>query len=373
MPLHGEILTQLRDLALTMSRTPAPETVDLLTRTIWGTPGGTRYKHLDTPEKIRELQDAFFLELWKAEQMLGTLAFVHRTSPLPARDLHTFYIRYFAMRENLQRKIDTRSQGNSTGVRSNSIMKRAAKRLLDRPEPFLKATGSDHAVFYAYVELENERSMNMVRMMGFEPVGKFSTLVFSRYSPRADKAVHRARPEDQSAVLAHLTAQYAGHAFYSPQNIFFRNQYFVLEENGEIVAGLQANPTHWVMEGMPGCSGQIIMHVVPHLPFISRLFHPRKFHFLAVEGMFCPEGREDLLYRLLGHACEAMGMNAALMWLDTRDGLLKRMRSAGRLGLMQRINSDTRVDIVVKWSGLSAAEVAQLKARPVYISAFDVT
>lgn len=367
-------LLRLRDLVLQMRREANDDIVALLEDTTLGTPGGTQYQHFGGKEKIREVRDPYFLELRKGERLLGVLCMAHRNSLFPGPAGHNaFYIRYLSVMESLQRKVNTSNAGATTGLKSNSLVKRALRRLLDHPRALMEATGRDHAVFYAYVELENERSQDMTRNMGFVPIGKFSTHLFSRAWPRKDPRVRRMTPQDRPEVEQKLRETYAGHVLFSMQNLFYQDNYFVLEEDGELIAGLQANYVHWVILGMPGVTGKFIMKVLPYLPLIRRMFNPQKFEFACVEGIFCREGREKDLHRLLEHACRELGVYTAILWLDHLDPLYERLNRYGKWGLLQRINGDTPADIIAKFVNVPDEDQELIRNRPRYISAFDST
>lgn len=367
-------LLRMRDLVLQMRRYVTDDIVELVEDTTWGTPGGTQYKHLDAAAKIRDVKDPFFLELRKAEKLLGLVCLAHRVSEYPQPDGHnTFYIRYLSMMEGKQRKVNTENATPTTGTKSNSLVKRALSRLLDKPEALLEATKRDHAVYYAYVELENERSMEMTRTMGFKPIGKFSTLVFSRLWPKKDKRVRRVTAADRPRVEARIKEEFKDHALFTTQNIFYKDNYWILEEDGELIAGLQANRAHWVLANMPGFSGKLIMNVLPHVPLIRRMFNPRRYEFAVVEGIFCKEGREKDLHRLLQHACVESDVYSALIWLDRIDPMFIRLKKYGKLGILQRVNGDSQADIIAKFVNVAEEDQEWIKNRPRYISAFDST
>jgi hypothetical protein len=258
-------------------------------------------------------------------------------------------------------------------MKANSLLKRVLRNLLDDPAALLEATGRDHAVFYAYVELDNERSMEMTRNMGFSPIGKFSTLIYSRLWPKRDVRAKRVSPEMRPAVEARLKEEFKDFALFSLQNLFYKDNYWVLEENGELIAGVQANRAHWVVAAMPGISGKLIMNVVPWTPLLRRMFNPRRYEFAVVEGIFCKEGREKDLHRLLQHVCVENDVHSAIIWLDRIDPMFERLKKYGKLGLLQRINGDSQADIIAKFVNVSEKDQQWIKDRPRYISAFDST
>ena len=86
------MLLQMRNLSLKLGRKPPLSAIRLLEETIWGTPGGMRYQHFGTAEKIKDLVDPWFMYMEKDAETLGVLCLDHRSSG----PFETFYIRYFS-------------------------------------------------------------------------------------------------------------------------------------------------------------------------------------------------------------------------------------------------------------------------------------
>lgn len=347
------------------------DVVDLLVNTVWGSPGGTLYRHLNTPERIHRQHDPYFLTLHKSERLLGILGFSRRTIQQPSGPAEAFYIRYLSMMSSLQRQSGS---ANANQNKSDSLIKKLVNRFMSRPINFSieEGQGPEAAMFYAFVELENERSMEMCRSMDFSPIGKFSTLVFSRFNPKADPKVRKVTEGEKPNVLKELRHFYREHALFSDINIFYDDNYFVLEENGEIVAGLQANPCHWVLQNMPGFSGKLIMKVLPHIPLISRIFNPKAFKFIALEGVWFKPGHEKAIFSLMESALHHYGLNSGLIWLDENCPVYNVMNN-GPMGLLRRFHSGSPVDVIARFSGVSDEIKTDLAQRPLYISSFDST
>ncbi|HHG85873.1 MAG TPA: hypothetical protein ENJ82_14090 [Bacteroidetes bacterium] len=367
-----EIL-RMRDIAVLMRAGAADDFVELIEGTTWGTPGGTRYQHVNTGEKVREVPNPYFLELRKGERLMGGLCLAQRTTLSPTGDQNAFYIRYLSVMDAMQRKSTKDDAGKTSGMRANGLLKRVLKRFFANPKELLEETKQDHAVIFAYVELENERSQDMTKMMGFEPIGKFSTIVFSRFFPKKDSRVRRLPISERPKMETILKEAYQDYALFSTQNLFYKDNYWVLEENGETIAGLQANLIHWVITEMPGFSGKMIMNLIPRLPLLKRMFNPKKYEFVVIDGIYCKPGREKALHKLLAHACVENGVYSAIMWLDHLDPLYTRLMDYGKLGLLNKVNGDTPASIIAQFVGMSAEDIDRIKTKPRYISAFDST
>lgn len=366
-------LLRMRDLVLQIRESVADEVVELLESTTLGTPGGTRYKHVGSEAKIREVRNPYFLELWKGKRLLGALCMAHRQTDDPEATNNAFYIRYLSVMDAMQRKVNKDTADASSGTRSNSLLKRVLHRFYDNPEVLMQLTGREHAVFYAYVELDNERSRQMTSNMGFEQIGKFSTLIFSRIFPKRNRNARRLGVAERSSITALLAETYRDHALFSTANLFYQDNYWVLEEEGEIVAGLQAAPIQWVITEMPGLSGKATLKMLPWVPLVNRMFNPRKWQFIVVDAIYCKPGREKALHQLMAHACVENGVYSALLWLDHLDPLYGRLKKYGKLGVLNRVNGDTPASIIARFNGVSPKDQKRIRTQPRYISAFDST
>jgi hypothetical protein len=345
----------------------------LLQETVWGTPGGMRYMHVEGLEKARNLGNPWFLVLEKKQAATGVLCL--DLSPL-MNDLpkpNAFYIRYFSVSEGLRRKTKVEEAAEAKESKGQGLFKRFSKGFFDKPEQLMAITGIEEALLYAYVEKENARSLEMVMQMGLMPVGEFKTWVFSRFFPKARAQARRMRPDERAKVKAKLEEAYSRHAFFTWDGIFYKDNFFVWEENGEIFAGLQAHDVRWKILEMPGRLGKVIVNVLPKVPLISRLVNPPKHHFAAVEGIFCKAGEEAKLQLLLESVMVELGCHSAVMWWDVKDPLLQRLKGKVKWGLLQRLKDDLPVNVMAKQIGLEGpAEVGTLQS-PIYISAYDAT
>lgn len=362
-------LLELRNLRLLLGRSATPSTVQLLCDTIWGTPGGMRYQHFGTAEKITQLVDPWFLYLEKDSETLGVLCLDRR----PIGELNTFYIRYFSFAEGMRSKRTVKSENEAVVSRGQGIFKRYSTAFFEQPTALLQAAESEKAVFYAFVELENARSRDMVAQMGLSVCGQFSTLIFSRVLSRKHQGVRRSRVDERDYLRSKIESMYADHAFYSGHGLFYKDNYFVIEVDGKVVAGAQAHDIRWRIVEIPGFSGKLMMKVLPWMPLANRLMNPSAFRFAAIEGLFFEPGFESSIEPLLEGILSELGLNTALLWLGNGTKVDRAIRTHVRLGLLQRFKQDVPATVVMRAYGYSAQELEVLQGRPVYISAFDAT
>lgn len=362
-------LLELRDLRLLLRDHPDERAIALLERTVWGSEGGANYLHLGTRDKIRATPNAYWMTLEKGDQLLGNFTFVGRNAFSAGVSYPSWYIRYFSLAEHLRVKGKRETE---KPMRADNFLRKAASRIFQDPSD-LKIHGveDDRAVFYAFVELTNARSQEMCASMGFQPLRKFNTTTFSRFYPKPHARVERTQAKDHAEVLEKTTEFYKDHSLFFSDHILMGNQHFVYRENGKIVAGVQAHPAHWVVDHLPGFTGNLIVKIAPYIPFLRRVFNPKSFRFVAFEGLFHLPGKEQFIPSLLESVLALMGHRAGLLWLDTEDPLQATLKKVGRLGVLNKLKDDLPADVIGRFHAIPDQEVLALKNKPIYISGYD--
>ena len=356
-------------LSLDLHDHPPENAIDHLHRSVMGTEGKTRYRHHGNHDRVHKQLDPNFLTLQKGEKLMGVILFSRRQIAQPAGPAEAFYIRYLSMLSTLRRQ---NVKGGESRRRSDGLIKKMIARLMKKPADMnvVPGNGPENGLFYAYVESGNDRSMELTQAMGFEPVGTFETVLFSRFNPKTCDSVEELHPEDLEEVRAKTHHFYRDHALFSDKNIFREGTYFAYRDGGEIVAGLKANTCHWEIFEMAGLSGKLILSLVPRIPLINRLFNPGAFKFLAFEGLWHLPGYENRLFELMEHALAEMGYYTGMLWMDRRSPLDAVIRG-GHLGILQNLQSGTPADVIARFEGIPESVKQDIRERPLYISAFD--
>jgi hypothetical protein len=353
--------------------------------TVQGTPGKLRYRHTSLDTKFPFLGRIYFLILRKSEKLLGSIAFSLRNIRSDSRSNDAWYVRYFTvqapMRDaNFKREKLTREESQKQNRRNNkphgdSLLKNFVQPYFDDPVKMLagKDENKSPSLVYAYVERDNLRSWNFTELVGFETVGRICTTIFSRHNPARHPKVSPIGETEKGPHLERLRQFYSEYTFFTEQNLYYMDRYFVFRENGEIVAGCQANPEYWEIVDYPGGISTFLIRYGGWLPGIRRYIEPGYQKFIAVEGLWFREGHEKCLHALLETACAMLGLHSVVIWLDERSPLLKTLQSLGKFGLIGKFFKTTYVDIRVKFNDYREVDKKVYYEKPSYVSCFDMS
>lgn len=328
------------------------EGIAFFEQTNWGSAGAV-YERKNSSELIRLLKTPYLFAVQRGEEIVGTAVFCH-TAPLVLGSSYNCYIiRYFAA---------------SDAIRGKKVMKYYAGKVME----VVRLEETEKTIYVGCIEKGNARSYRVVENAGYEQLGLLKVSAFSRFFPRAQKNLERIKTEgEKQEVLTMLQRFYEKHVLVHFDYLFLRDNYFVIRENGEIVAGCQFHRVHWAISNMPGFMGKIIMQILPRVPFINRLFNPKRFEFLAFEGIYFKQNHEHTLLKLFEGLLYQEKMNSALLWMGANCPHRERIHSNGKLGLMQQFVKDSGVYIMTSYHNMSEQEIARLKSGPLYASAFD--
>lgn len=371
-------------LSVKVEQEPGEEIRNHLRNTILGTPGKLRYRHTSFDSKLPFVGRIFFIILRKAEKLLGSIAFSHRPVYSNRESAKAWYIRYFSVQAPLRdtefkrNRLKREGKGKhseNTKPHGESLLKNLMQPYFDEPDNLLngKALKNPQSLVYAYVERENLRSWNFTELVGFETIGKVSTAVFTRYNPKIHPGVSPISETEKETQLERLREFYKDYVLYTEQNLFYGGNYLVWRENGEILAGCQANPEVWQLVHYPGGMNKFMMKYASRLPFVRKMFVPGYQKFVAVEGIWYREGCEKHLFHLFESACAMHGLHTAVIWLDESSPLHTTIRTGGKLGIIDRLLQQAVVDIRVKFNHFRKEEKKAYFNRPAYVSCFDLT
>ncbi|OIQ36902.1 MAG: hypothetical protein BM555_01800 [Crocinitomix sp. MedPE-SWsnd] len=341
---------------------PPNSVIELLSNTTIGT-AGSLYQLLDTKEKIHQLHKPHFLYLERNEKAIGNVTICERPISMNGRTQDSLYIRYFAFDEVYQ---GGSKKGNGISAFHHYLKTLFNTSNLDPLEP-----EANKSVYWAFIDPENARSFNMNEQFGFETIGKFRTTAFSRVTPKNSVKVSRIQKNEREGVLAAIKSFNEEYSFFSDVHLFDNGDYYVLKENNEIVAGIQANPVHWKIKSLPGLKGKILMNAAPYIPRIRKLINPKNHKFLATEGLFWKKGFENRVEELLGAVLHQSGHHSLLLWTDTNNTRLSELQI--NWGFIQKSKKDNLIHIVAKFNGFETSEIDQIKKSKKYLSGFDMT
>lgn len=344
--------------------TVAPVSViDLLKNTLIGTEGSL-YQLLDTEEKIHLLDQPHFFFIERNQKALGTITICERNVSAVNENLNALYIRYFAF--------DSSFQGSSDKARErNSFFDQYWKKIFETGNLGSSSSEFKSTFFWAYIDPQNMRSFRMNERFGFETIGAFETIAYSRFYPKKSADLERLSTGERSVALEKIRSFYAKYSLFSDAHLFEGNNFFVLKKNNEIVAGIQANPSKFRIVSLPGFGGKIALFLFPKLPLLKRLINPKENRFLATEGLFWMPGHETDVDELLSGVLAETGHHSLLIWEDKKMTRVKRLPL--KWGFLQRIKRNNEVNVVFKPVHLTQEVKQELTASPFYLSGFDMT
>ena len=350
---------------LNIEREPTEPIIELLEANTLGEPNKSmRYKHRRLRPKIEAIVEPYFISVKRQDKVIGMGCFCKRHTWNQGERLNSFYIRYFNFREG-----NRISQAQKQHKRKKkSVIKQELKQLL---EPSGLAANQP-TLFYSYLDPKNERSANLCSYFGFEPIRKFTTCLFSRLSPKVHPRVSQLEIYERFKMQFLLEQQYLNYNMLSFENLFFEDDYYVMrDEQGEIIAGVQANFEYWRIVEMPDFFGKMVMKVLPKVPLFKKLFNP-DYKFVALSGIYIKKGYEQNLGTLLESVLGIHELTSGLMWLDIHSDLYRLVSKLPK-GIMNYFYNGLTAHVIAKTINLSEKEKRRLTQKPAYITAFDMT
>lgn len=322
-------------------------------RISWGNEG-TVYQNMKVVEHIPLIINPKLLAIEKNNEIQGTGVFSNMTVLAGQSAYNCQYIRYFA---------------TDPAVRGQGLMKKYSTKTME-----LVSDGETlKTVYFALVEKGNKASFKAVQNTGYSHVGTIKTIGFSRFFPKEKANLHRISTElDKKRVIEHLSCFYSQHSLVQFNPIFQHQNYYVFKnEKGDWIAGCQLHRCHWKVNRMPGKIGKFIVRTLPYLPLLRRIFNPKRFEFLAFEGIFYKPGHEKELAKLFEGLLAKEKVNSAMMWVDEKDQLLKSIEKNNKLGLIHSFVKRNDVMMMQAYFDLSNDEKNNFISKPFYASAFD--
>jgi hypothetical protein len=349
--------------------------LDILNHAVQGSEGGMRFSLQNIAPRIAAYGDQIrFISLYKKNKITGTVGACFRLTGQGELRYPSTYIRYLAFQSTYQSDISWRKRerpvikpetDDSFKQRTLEIFSRP--HILDLPDVF----EADKHLMYAFVESMNERSKNLVHQVGYEYIRSFLTVAFSRFNPKPDTRVAKLSAAEKPGMKDLLLGFYKDYSFFTTEYAFFEDRYYVLKEDGEIIAGVCAIPTSYKVYEVPGIWGWVMMKILPGVPYFRRLFRPGEFRYLVFDAIYCKEGRETVLAELFETACAEEGFNTGLTWLDDRSVLYDKLRTGVKMGALNRMLNAKPGLVYSKFINLAEKEKDRFYDAPAYISGFD--
>ena len=368
---------QQGSMATTVETLPPPELIEHIETTFLGTPGGLQYHHTTGIPKLRAIRNCYFVFLRRSGNMLGSIGYVLRDTKTGDKIHKTWLIRYFSVKAPLRTEKKSRKEIKKRALndRSVSMLKDITHIFHDNPERLidLEVKEIPKAVIYGLVEKKNDRSRNFAEIGGFHKTGEIESFMFSRLRQRKRIPVERLGKDEIPEMKKLLEEFYKGHAFYFDEYLFINDNYFVLRENGEIIAGLQANEEIWEIKTIGNEFLDRIIRFLTRIPLIGKRFRYEEMRFLGIEGIYFRKGHEAAIYKLLEGVLNLMDQYLALLIMDIKSPEFRVFRERKKLGPVNTILGSFEADMYTKFFSFPEDEKADALKRPTYISIYDNT
>ncbi|GAB5408388.1 MAG: hypothetical protein BalsKO_07530 [Balneolaceae bacterium] len=363
-----------RSLEVVTKSGSSPEIRTLLKETIFGTKGKVRYQQRNIEEGINAQKNIKFIQIKKRDQILGTTGVVTRLTSGLEGNIKSLYIRYLSVKNPFRKKEKKRlSQANSVNKKSSSFLKKMIGDEITNhfENPICKS--NEKAAFYAFVESENFNSKELCISLGFNPTRKISTLLFSRFYPKKTSSISLVQDSDKDEIRKRLASFYKNHSFYFQDDLFESGTYFVMKEEGKLLAGLRCKTVNWDIVEVPGVSGFFMQNILPYLPFTRKLFNPKNLYFLAFDHIWTSETGSSNIVTLMEHACSDFGIHLGMFWEDSESKLINELKKSKSLGFLHRIKGEVAADVMLRFINMNNQDQTELLKKPVFVSALDMT
>lgn len=368
----AKVLIDKKSYRVELSKSIMPEVLTLLEQTTLGT-RGVHYRHQNIRERVRHLKHPYFLNLYRHNALWGTIAFSSRPMEVDGQPFNAFYIRYFAFRDSV------RSSGEKTGKTAKGNTLKVLIEQLFRNG--LIQTDYNYGeqldlpfLFYAYIDDDNLRSLNLSTTYNFKLAGNFNTITFTRMQPKRVKNITKLPIEQRPEFRQVLQRFYRSHQLLDFHDLFRENNYYVLKVNGEIIVGAQVHTCLWEVASFGSKSRDFILKGASRIPAIKKRFNPEKLYFLSIDHIYVNKNYEDALLPFFEGLLTIKGVNMAMIWLDTNDGLGEFLIQSKKLGPLSKIQKVKPANCLVRYSHDFPKGLKQkIKEQTLFLSGYDMT
>lgn len=304
---------------------PTEGILQLLESVTLGT-NGAMYRHLDTRNRIHEVDNPLFLSMERHSSTIGNITFCKRDK--------IWYIRYFAFDKLLQ------SSGKENKPKKEGLLRRELNQFFDTT----MEEGVDS--FYAYIDPQNKKSLWMSENFGFQAISSISTQTFSRVNPKNSNRVSKSEDwEDVKTVMEH---QFKNYLFYNDYHLQKGPFYVLKDSNGEVLACLKYDIANWRIDRLPGKMGNLTTNLIPYIPFLNKLINPKQHRFLVPEAVYVKDNNPQLLDELYSAVLAQEELNLIIWWVDTKDSLYSEIKNKVNWGLLNKMIGQSEAKVVVK-------------------------
>jgi RimJ/RimL family protein N-acetyltransferase len=347
-----EVIFEDRERHLLMQRSSrfTPEFVEFLEHIVWGS-GGVQYTMHNVAQTLNRLKSPQFFSLMENGQLVGVTTLNQKVISLGGKFTPAFYSYGIA--------VDAAKRGLGYGTL-----------LAEQRLRYGLSKVGEKGLTYGYIEATNTNSLKTNTKVGSKSIGQYHVLVTNRWRPRDDARFQRLKATRRDELVQFLSNQYENHALLDLDQSVEIDNYYILEQGDKIVTGLQCQRHHLTIRHLPGATGQMMVKILPHLPFLRRLLPERNLHYLRFGNIYAKRGMEAEVFNLMEALLARHHLNFGMIYLDKRSPVYQRLKEVDKFGLFQAL-IDVPVQVMAFFKGFSESEIADIHRQPLFISMMD--
>jgi len=343
-----------QSLTLHLIEKPTSEIVRFLEQTVWGSSGLQYYaKYYD--QALLRIPNPRFFALRDAGTIIGCVMFFVKPVSLGMRVVKIAYLT----------QLSVLPQWRGQGL---------AGRLVNAVTRHIQAITPEPTGVTAYIDEANTPSLTVFRGQGFTDLGSFHGIVINRIHPKPCLRAESLPEKDFTSTVNTLTALYAGHILQDFETSLHPHEYRVIrDEEGNLIAGLQAHPEVWKVTHLEGLSGWLVIHGLSKIRWVrDHLFNPEVSRFLHIGNLYAKPGQEHYIFALIEDALVRARVPFAVAYLDKRSPVYQRLAAAESFGILNH-EMETPVRVMSWFQGLTEAELIAARQQPLSISPLDIS
>ena len=313
--------------------------------------------------------------LRKSGKMLGSVGFCSKPTETAGISHDSWLIRYFSIKvpikgvpKKRKTKADLKDENKRTTVLGRFIQPVFADPAQLREE---KTSADQPAIIFAIIDQTNLRSMNFSAQMGLETVGSLAAFTFSRLRPRRSDRIESVEEKQQSDILKQIREYYRDYTLFYSDSIFKNNDYYIIREEGRMVAGLQIYQVTWKIVDFGNKLTNRAAGLFTRIPRLKKRIKKDEISFLAFDAIYCEPGREKALYELMEGVLERSDHTLAMMMMDLGSDLYSIFRDRKKLGVLHKILGTSFADIRMRFINMPEEVKQTFLEQPTYIPTYD--
>ena len=372
---NSRTLLTYHSLTIDVETSPGEELMEHMHQTVMGQPGGLRYHHTDLEERMKSGDENYFMYLRKSGKMLGSVGFCGKQSVTAGLAHDSWLIRYFSIKAPIKgapkkrkSKADLKDENKRT-----TVLGRFIQPVFANPSQLREgdANAEQPAIIFAIIDQTNLRSMNFSAQMGLETVGSMAGFSFSRLKPRRSDRIECGEESERALILDQITEYYKDYTLFFSDSIFKNNDYYLIKEEGRMVAGLQIYEVTWKIVEFGKQLANRAAGLLAWIPQLRKRINKDELSFLAFDALYCEPGYEKVLYELMEGVLERKEHNIAIIMADLESDLYALFKEHKKLGMLHKIMGTSYADIRVRFIHIPDKVRQEFNMRPTYIPTYD--